>query len=124
MGKPDVRPTGNAATVNNQAITEVAVYRGLRQFPANQQEMARKEIMAHLIENILIDQYLVAIKIAVDEKEVESVINELKAELTMVKKDYVKELEAMMLTEAEFRGRCSLNFGGRSSSSNRRPMRL
>jgi peptidyl-prolyl cis-trans isomerase C len=101
--KPDVRPTGNAATVNNQPIPEVAVYRALRQFPPAQQEMARKEIMAHLIENLLIDQYLNAIKVAVDEKEVDSVINELKAELTMVKKDYIKELEAMMLTEAEFR---------------------
>ena len=101
--KPDVRPTGNAATVNGQAIAEVAVYRALRQFPADKQEMARKEIMAHLIENILIDQYLTAIKVAVEEKEVDAVINELKAELLMVKKDYVKELEAMMLTEGEFR---------------------
>jgi len=103
MGKPEARPTGNAATVNNQAIPEVAVYRALRQFPAGQQEMARKEIMAHLIENVLIDQYLNAIKVTVDEKEVDTVINELKAELNMVKKDYQKELEAMMLTEAEFR---------------------
>src|SRR4029079_13481391 len=86
-----------------QPIPEVAVYRALRQFRPEQQEMARKEIMAHLIENILIDQYLNAIKVTVDEKEVDSVINELKAELTMVKKDYIKELEAMMLTEAEFR---------------------
>ena len=103
QGKPEVRPNGNAATVNNQPIPEVAVYRALRQFPPTQQEMARKEIMAHLIENLLIDQYLNAIKVTVDEKEVDSVINELKAELIMVKKDYVKELEAMMLTEAEFR---------------------
>jgi peptidyl-prolyl cis-trans isomerase C len=101
--KAEVRPTGNAATVNGQAIPEVAVYRALRQFPPTQQEMARKEIMAHLIENILIDQYLTAIKTTVEDKEVDAVINELKAELTMLKKDYVKELEAMLLTEAEFR---------------------
>ena len=63
----------------------------------------RKEIMTHLIENLLIDQYLNAIKVTVEEKEVDSVINELKAELIMAKKDYIKELEAMMLTEAEFR---------------------
>lgn len=101
--KPEVRPTGNAAMVNGQPIAEVAVYRALRQFPPAHQEMARKEIMAHLIENVLIDQYLTAIKVAVDEKEVDAVINELKAELNMVKKDYAKELEAMLLTEAEFR---------------------
>lgn len=101
--KPDVRPTGNAAMVNGQAIPEVAVYRALRQFPPAHQEMARKEIMAHLIENVLIDQYLTAIKVAVEAKEVDTVINELKAELLMVKKDYAKELEVMLLTETEFR---------------------
>ena len=63
--KPEVRPTGNAATVNNQPIPEVAVYRALRQFPPAQQEMALKEIMAHLIDNLLIDQYLSAINVTV-----------------------------------------------------------
>lgn len=103
--KPEPRPTGTAATVNNQAIPEVAVYRALRQFPPATQEMARKEILAHLIENTLIDQYLTAIKIDVEVKEVDALINELKAELIMAKppKDYAKELDAMMLTEAEFR---------------------
>jgi peptidyl-prolyl cis-trans isomerase C len=59
--------------------------------------------MAHLIENALIDQYLTALKVAVDEKDVEKLIADLKKELTDAKKDYVKELEAMMLTEQEFR---------------------
>ncbi|MBA4064667.1 MAG: hypothetical protein C0501_13325 [Isosphaera sp.] len=101
--KPEPRPTGTAATVNGQAIPEVAVYRALRNFPAEHRDMARKEIMAHLIENVLIDQYLAAIKVAIDEKDVDKLIGELKTELTTAKKDYVKELEAMMLTEAEFR---------------------
>ena len=100
---PDVRPTGTAAAVNGQAIPEVAVYRALRQFPEAHREMARKEIMSHLIENALIDQYLTALKVTVEEKDVEKLIADLKKELTDVKKDYVKELEVMMLTEAEFR---------------------
>ena len=100
---PEVRPTGNAATVNGQAIPEVAVDRALRQFPEAHKEMARKEIMAHLIENALIDQYLTALKIVVEEKDVEKLIVDLKKELSDAKKDYVKELEVMMLTEAEFR---------------------
>jgi len=100
---PEVRPTGNAATVNGQVIPEVAVYRALRQFPDAHKEMARKEIMAHLVENALIDQYLSALKVTVDEKDVEKLIADLKKELTDAKKDYVKELDAMMLTEAEFR---------------------
>ena len=103
--KPEVRPTGIAATVNGQAIPEVAVYRALRQFPDNTKDMARKEIMAHLIENVLIDQYLNAIKVNVEEAEISALMNELKAELITAKppKDYAKELEAMMLTEAEFK---------------------
>jgi peptidyl-prolyl cis-trans isomerase C len=101
--RPEIRPTGVAAVVNNQQIAEVAVYRALRQFPPAHQEMARKEILTHLIENILIDQYLTAIKITVEDKDVDALINDLKKELTDAKKDYAKELEAMMLTEAEFR---------------------
>jgi peptidyl-prolyl cis-trans isomerase C len=100
---PEVRPTGTAATVNGQVIPEVAVYRALRQFPDPHKEMARKEIMAHLIENALIDQYLTALKVTVDDKAVEKVIGDLKGELVTAKKDLAKELEAMMLTEAEFR---------------------
>ncbi len=103
MAKPEVRPTGIAATVNTQQIPEVAVYRALRQFPDAHKEMARKEILSHLVENALIDQYLNAIKITVDDKDVNKLIDDLKKELAGVKKDYVKELEAMMLTEAEFR---------------------
>ena len=101
--KPEVRPTGTAATVNGQPIPEVAVYRALRQYPANMQEQARKEIIAHLVENLLIDQYLNAIKVTVTEPDVEKLINELKDELTKAKKNYDQELEAMLLTKEEFR---------------------
>jgi len=101
--QPAPRPTGTAAKVNGQEISEVAVYRALRQFPDQHKEMARKEILAHLIENALIDQYLVALKVEVAEKDVDKLIGDLRKELTDAKKDYKKELEAMMLTEAEFR---------------------
>lgn len=101
--KPEVRPTGTAAVVNNQIIPEVAVYRALRSFPDQHKDMARKEILSHLIENALIDQYLNALKVTVEDKDVEKLLADLKKELTDAKKDYVKELDAMMLTEAEFR---------------------
>lgn len=103
LPKAEPRPQGVAATVNGQQIPEVAVYRALRQFPAAHHEMARKEILSHLIENVLIDQYLTAIKITVEDKDVDGLIQELKDELTKAKKDYNQELEAMMLTPAEFR---------------------
>jgi parvulin-like peptidyl-prolyl isomerase len=101
------RPTGVAATVNGQQIPEVAVWRALRQFPKNEHEMARKEILNHLVENALIDQYLNALKIAIEPAEVDKLLAELKGELAKAKKDYAKELESMMLTEAEFRAEVS-----------------
>ncbi len=100
---PTAIPNGPAAVVNGQTIPEKAVYRALRQFPPEHHALARKEILAHLIENVLIDQYLTAIKITVDPKEVDKVIQELKDELAAAKKDYKKELEALLLTEEEFR---------------------
>lgn len=102
-GSSEARPTGTAAIVNGQAIPEVAVYRALRQFPPTHQEAARKEIVNHLVENALIDQYLNALKITVEDKDVDALISELKDDLAKEKKDMAKELEAMMLTEAEFR---------------------
>jgi peptidyl-prolyl cis-trans isomerase C len=101
--KPEVRPTGVAAKVNGQEIPEVAVYRALRQFSKEEQEVARKEILSHLTENALIDQYLTALKVEVPAAEVDKLVGELKDELKKVQKDYAKELEQMMLTEAEFK---------------------
>ncbi len=103
LAKPVERPTGVAATVNNQQIPEVAVWRALRQFPVEEHAIARKEILNHLIENMLIDQYLVALKIEVTPAEVDKLLEELKAELKKASKDYATELQSMMLTEAEFR---------------------
>ena len=76
--KPEPRPTGIAAKINNQEISEVAVWRALRQFPKEEQELARKEILSHLTENTLIDQYLAALKMEVKAEEVEKLVNELK----------------------------------------------
>ena len=109
--KIEPRPTGTAATVTTslgaqpmtQPIPEVAVHRALRQFPESAKEMARKEIINHLVENTLIDHYLVAIKVNVEPKEVDNLVGELKKELVAVKKDYAAELASMMLTEEEFR---------------------
>lgn len=101
--KPEPRPTGVAAKINGQEIPEVAVYRALRQFPAEEREIARKEILNHLVENYIIDQYLNALKITAEAAEVDKLIDELKGELKKGNVDYGKQLEQMMLTEAEFR---------------------
>ncbi|MGL4419127.1 MAG: peptidylprolyl isomerase [Gemmataceae bacterium] len=100
---PTTRPPGVAAKVNNQDIAEVAVFRAVRQFPASEQPVARREILGHLIDNVLIDQYLNAINIKVEPAAVEKMLGELKEELKKSQKDYAAELAAMMLTEDEFR---------------------
>jgi peptidyl-prolyl cis-trans isomerase C len=100
---PVARPTGIAATVGGVEIPEVSVWRALRQFPVEEHPIARKEILNHLVENALIDQYLNLLKIEVAPAEVDKLLEELKAELKKANKDYAKELDAMMLTEAEFR---------------------
>jgi peptidyl-prolyl cis-trans isomerase C len=101
--KPEPRPTGIAAKVNGQEIPEVAVYRALRQFPTEEREIARKEILNHLVENYIIDQYLNALKMTAEPAEVNKLIDELKGELKKGNVDYAKQLEQMMLTEEEFR---------------------
>ena len=100
---PTNRPDGTAATVNGQPIPEVAVWRALRQFPPVEHATARKEIVNYLVDNALIDQYLNALKTEVTQPEVDKLLSELQAELKKANKDYAKELEGMLLTEAEFK---------------------
>lgn len=107
--KPEPRPTGIAARVTYGKTTvdipEVSVWRALRTFDKSEHEIARKEIITHLTENALIDLYLSALKLTADVAEVDKLVGELKAELAKANppRDYLKELEAMALTEAEFR---------------------
>src|SRR6476661_8354278 len=51
-------PTGPAAVVNGQEISEVAVQRALKGISLDQQAEARSEVMGLLIDDLLIDQYL------------------------------------------------------------------
>jgi peptidyl-prolyl cis-trans isomerase C len=90
-----------AATVNGQAVTEVAVQRGLKRVPAAEHAKARPEILNYLIDNVLVDQYLVTQKIVVDAKAVEGRIGEIKAEVKKQNQDYAKMLTELMLTEDE-----------------------
>jgi parvulin-like peptidyl-prolyl isomerase len=101
--KAEPRPTGVAAKVNGQDVPEVAVFRALRQFPVEERAIARKEILNHLIENYLIDQYLSALKITAEPAEVDKLVAEIQGELKKSNLDYQQQLDQMMLTEAEFR---------------------
>jgi peptidyl-prolyl cis-trans isomerase C len=92
-----------AATVNGQPITETAVQRGLKRVPAPEHAKARPEILNYLVDNLLIDQYLLSQKTAVDPKEVEGRISEIKNEVKKQGQDYAKMLTELMLTEDELR---------------------
>jgi peptidyl-prolyl cis-trans isomerase C len=107
-------PAANAvaATVNGQPILEAAVQRGLKRVPPSRHAEARPEILNYLIENALIDQYLLQMRIAIDPKEIDKKIELMKAEIKKeaeAQKDqkekltYEQVLKDMGLTEAELR---------------------
>lgn len=100
---PHLPPNAAAATVNGQPILESAVQRGLRRVPPQRQAEARPEILNYLIENALIDQYLLQMRIAVEAKDVDKRIADMKAEIVKQKMEYAKVLTDMALTEAELR---------------------
>jgi peptidyl-prolyl cis-trans isomerase C len=95
--------TGTAAKVNDQIIPEVAVQRGLRRVPPARHAEARPAILDFLIENALIDQYLMQLKVEPDKKEVESRVEKIFAEIKKDNKKVEDVLKELLLTEAEFR---------------------
>jgi peptidyl-prolyl cis-trans isomerase C len=102
-------PNGVAATVNGQPISEVAVQRGLKRVPPNRQAEARAEILEFLIDNLLIEQNLQQRGLTVEKKEIDALIDKIKAEIANQNKatkqnhtfeEFMKEL---LLTEEELR---------------------
>lgn len=96
-------PTGNAATVNGQPITELAVQRGLKRVPPAQQAEARAEILDYLVDNVLIDQYLQQLHIEVPAKEVENRLEEIRNEIKRGGQTFENTMQELMLTEQELR---------------------
>ncbi len=92
-----------AATVNGHPIAESAVQRGLKRVPPARHAEVRPDIVNFLIENALIDQYLLQARIAADPKEVDKRIDQMKGEIKKEKLDYETVLKEMALTEAELR---------------------
>jgi peptidyl-prolyl cis-trans isomerase C len=92
-----------AARVNGQAVYELAVYRGLMRVPPQRREEARKDVLNFLVDNMIVDQYLLQLKIQVNVKEIEEHIEKVKKEAADEKKDYKKLLEELMINEDELR---------------------
>jgi peptidyl-prolyl cis-trans isomerase C len=100
---PSPVTAGNAAIVNNQPIPEVAVQRGLKRVPPANQAQARTEILNYLIDNMIIDQYLVQMKIAVEQKEVDARVEQIRSEIKKENQEFDKVMKELMLTENEMR---------------------
>ncbi len=94
---------GVAAKVNDQVIGEVAVKRALNSIPVADREKARPDVVQHLIDNTLIDQYLAALKVAVDPKEVDAQIDAFKLDLKKSDQDYATVLKKIELSEADLK---------------------
>ena len=92
-----------AARVNGQVIPELAVYRGLMRVPPQKHAEARKDVLNYLIDNTIVDQYLLQLKIQVDAKEIDEHIDKIKKEAVEEKKEFKKILEELMIDETELR---------------------
>jgi parvulin-like peptidyl-prolyl isomerase len=75
----------------------------LKPVPAEHQAKARPEILNFLIDNLLIDQYLVQNKFDAPPAEVEVRLQRIKEEAAKGKREFAKLLEELMLTEADLR---------------------
>jgi parvulin-like peptidyl-prolyl isomerase len=101
--KPSVDPKAIAARVNGQPVYETAVRRALDRMPESQRAEARPEVINLLIDNVLVEQYLLQLQVVVDKKDVDKKIEEFRAELKKANKDFVKVLQDYNLSEAELR---------------------
>jgi peptidyl-prolyl cis-trans isomerase C len=103
-GTPPTTPNAGsqiAASVNGQAIPEIAVQRGLRRVPPAMQSEARAQILKFLIDNALLDQYLVRLQVAVDPKDVDAKVKQVQEEMKKEGSTLDKIMQDLKLSEAE-----------------------
>jgi peptidyl-prolyl cis-trans isomerase C len=100
---PPAAASHPAATVNGQPIPEEVVQRGLENVPPAKRADIRVERLNALIDDVLIEQYLQQLGVAVDTKEVDKRLDEMRAELKKRKQDFDKMLKEWKITEAELR---------------------
>jgi peptidyl-prolyl cis-trans isomerase C len=100
---PQPTPAAVAATVNGQPIYESVVMRALEPVPQAKRAEARPELMDFLIDNMLIDQHLLQLKIAVEKAEIDKRMAEMDAALQKEKKSLAEVMQKLKLSEAELR---------------------
>lgn len=94
---------GVAATVNGQPVPELAVQRALRGIPPAKHAEVREEVTNLLIDNLLVDQYLLQMRVEIDDKDVEKRLEEMRSEAKKEKKDFDEELKKSQLSVDELR---------------------
>src|SRR5262245_19256356 len=98
--RPPAPPvTQIAATVNGQPIQEISVYRALLQQHPKNWANVRKEVLNYLIDNVLVDQYLTQLKVAVESKEIDERVEQIKAEAKKEKMEFPELLQRLHLSE-------------------------
>ncbi len=102
-GPPAPAASVIAVTVNGQNIPELAIYRALQRIPPAQRDAARKDVLNFLIDTALIDQYLDQLKVAIDGKEVDAAMQQMKDECAKLKKSWEDVLKITFVTEPELR---------------------
>lgn len=104
--KPVSAAKGVAATVNGQPVPERALQAALKGVPADKVAEARADILNHFIDNMLIDQHLVQLRVEVPKADVDKSVAQVKEQLAKSGAQgltFEKWLESMMLTEEEMR---------------------
>jgi len=106
---PAALPPGSAAVVNGQAITEIAVWRGLQGIEPERRDKARSEILNLFIENVILDQYVLQMQVKVTKEEIDKKLVEGREELKKAGKDFDKMMKELKLTDAEMREQVAAN---------------
>ncbi len=102
-GAPAPQKDAVAATVNGQTVSEFAVRRALRRVPPQKQAEAREEIVNLLVDNVLVEQYLLQMRVQVDDKAVDTRLDEMRAEAKKQNKGFDEELKNAELGLEELR---------------------
>jgi len=99
--KADTAAAAVAATVNGQPVPESMLQRSLERILPDKRAEARPELLNFLIDTMLIDQHLLQMNVAVEKKETDKRLDDMKAELKKQNKDFGKVLQELKMTEAE-----------------------
>jgi peptidyl-prolyl cis-trans isomerase C len=100
---PVTPPPAPAATVNGQPIPEAAVQRALKRLPPDKHAEARPEILDFLVENALVDQYLLKAQIPVTDAETDAQVKKIDEELKKAGQGLAQMLTNFGISMEEFR---------------------